>query len=546
MPTAQDVAAAIKEKRIRARRKQLEGSFQAFIAYFFLIVENTRFIFKEHHLEIIAKLEDVYNGYCTRLIINIPPGYGKTELVVVLFCAWCYSKTKDCRFLHLSYTSDLTSTNSVKIKDILHTQQFQTLWPTTFSKEINGKEHWKTENGEFRAKSTGGAVTGFRAGRMGDRDDDDIDLDEVLADEGDWMESEDDDSQAGIEGEDGQFHGALIIDDPIKPEDAESDVLRNKMNRRMVSTLKSRIMHEDVPVILIMQRIHDDDPAGFMIGEEDKPEEPGGTGDIFEVLKISAIRKDENGEEYALWPKKDSLKYLQNYRKSAPYEFSSQYQQNPVPDDGVFFQRHQFHRYDLKDLPDGEDFGASDYATKKEAGDFTEHGVFRVTKAGDIYIKDWDGMQETSDVWIEHQLDLAIAHGIKMWAGETGPIKASIEPFLKRRMIERKHIMILKWFSHSEASKEENARGFQALVAAGRVYVPRGVPWADALIDQLCRFPRAKFDDKVDTCSIFAKMINMLWASKAVKTEVEDKPKAETIDDLIKRHKQKHKRKPRR
>ena len=190
MVRAQDRAAAILEQRRRQKRQKLEGSFAAFIAYFFLIVENSKFIFKEHHLQIIGDLEAVYRGEITRLVINIPPGYGKTELVVVLFCAWCYAKTADCRFLHLSYTSDLTASNSVKIKTIMATKAFQDLWPTTFSKEINGKEYWKTEQGgEFRAKSTGGAVTGFRAGRMGDKEEAELydpdnitieDIDELL------------------------------------------------------------------------------------------------------------------------------------------------------------------------------------------------------------------------------------------------------------------------------------------------------------------------------------------------------------------------------
>jgi len=490
------IASAILELRKRERKQKLEGSLEEFIRYFFPIAEGVDFIFKEHHFEIIEALERVYRLETTRLIINIPPGYGKTELVVVLFCAWCYAKTADCRFLHLSYTSELTSTNSVRIKDILGLQEFQELWPTYFSREINGKEHWKTDYGEFRGKSTGGAVTGFRAGRI----------------------------TPG-------FHGAMIIDDPIKPEDAESDILRKKMNKRLVNTAKSRIMHEDVPIIMIMQRIHDNDPAGFMLG--------GGTGDDWELLKIEAIRKDDEGNEYALWPEKDSLEYLQSYRTAAAYEFSSQYQQNPVPDGGVFFKRDDFNWYDLKQLPKGESFGSSDFATTDDAGDFTEHGIFRVTPDGKVYIHDWWGDQASSDVWIESLVDLAIAHSISMWSGETGPIKGATEPFLKRRLIERNHPMKLEWFSHAEASKEQNARGFQALVASGRVYVPRGTPWAEDLVDQLCRFPRGKFDDKVDVCSLLAKMINKLWALEAV-TNTEKVKEPDTIQDLINRNRQKN------
>lgn len=478
------------ELRLREKRRLLEGSFKEFITYFFPIVENVDFIFKDHHLKIIDKLEDIYNCRIDRLVINIPPSYGKTELVVILFCAWCYAKTKDCRFLHLSYSADLTASNSLKIKNIINLPEYQELWAMEFSKEMNGKERWRTEhNGEFRAASSGGAVTGFRAGRL-------------------------------TEG----FSGALIIDDPIKPEDAESDVLRNKMNARLNNTIKSRLMHQNTPVILIMQRVHDNDPSGFMLS--------GKTGDSFEHLCIKAIQEDENGNEYAIWEEKDSLEYLQRYRASAPYDFSSQYQQNPVPDSGVFFKREDFQWYDV--LPHGEDFGASDYATTTDSGDFTEHGVFRVTPTGSVYGVDWWSGQAASDEWIESQLDLGIAHGVKMWAGETGPIRNATEPFLKRRMLERKHLMVLQWFSHAEASKEQNARGFQAIVSAKRFYLPKE-QWAYDLVDQLCRFPRGKFDDKVDVCSIFAKMYNKMWSSEAIVIK-DTLPPPNSIGDIIAQH----------
>lgn len=491
-----DILVARYELLRREKVAELQGSLTAFITYFFPLVENIDFIFKDHHNEIIEVLEKVYRCEIDRVIFNIPPSYGKTELVVILFCAWCYAKTNDCRFLHLSYSADLTSDNSQKIKNIINLPEFQELFPMQFRKETNGKERWKThQNGEFRAASSGGAVTGFRAGRLSD---------------------------FGT-----QFTGALIIDDPIKPEDAESDVLRRKMNQRINNTIKSRLADEFTPVILIMQRVHDDDVAGFMLA--------GNTGDEFIHINIPVFRTNNDGEEVALWEEKDSYEYLKKYQIAAPYEFSSQYMQNPVPDDGVFFQRDQFKWYDLDNVPHGETFGSSDCATTKDAGDFTEHGAFRVTEEGNIYITDWWSGQESADVWIEAQLDLAQFHNIKMWSGETGVIRQSTEPFLKRRMLERKQFMKLEWFSHSEASKEQNARGFQALVSSGRVHLPRGEQWAEDLVAQLCRFPRGKFDDKVDTCSIFAKMINKLWSNKAIQA-TEELPDPNSIESIIQEH----------
>lgn len=495
-------AGALLELKLRERRKELSKSFKAFITYFFPISEGCDFIFKEHHERIITKLEEVYRGECNRLIINIPPGYGKTELVVNLFSAWCFAKSPCCRFLHLSYTSDLVERNSVKIKELMKSDEFQEIWPTPFSPYVDGKGHWQTVAGEFKANSTGGAVTGFRAGRMSPG-----------------------------------FTGAVLIDDPIKPEDAESDTVRKKMNERLNSTIKSRLMHESVPVVLIMQRLHDQDPTGFMM--------EGGTGDDFESLVIKATNKDEEGNEYAIWPEKDSLEYLQRFRDASPYVYSSQYDQNPVPDDGVFFQREQFNWYDPGEIPDGEDFGSSDYASTEGAGDYTEHGVFRVTPDNSIYVKDWWSGQRASDIWIETQIDLGVKHEINMWAGETGPIRNSIEPFLLRRMIERNKPMKLEWFSHAQASKEQNARGFQALVSSGRVYLPNNCPWAIELLEQLCRFPRARYDDKVDVCSIFAKMINKLWAESPAKEE-DEKANGMSINAMISRNREKRRKQGRR
>lgn len=500
--TVDDILVARYELLRREKALELQDSLAAFIVYFFPLVENIDFVFKEHHTEIIEVLEKVYRCEIDRVIFNIPPGYGKTELVVILFCAWCFAKTNDARFLHLSYSAELTEDNSQKIKNIVNLAEYQELFPMQFRRESNGKARWKTQqNGEFRAASTGGMVTGFRAGRLSDFGK--------------------------------RFTGALIIDDPIKPEEAESDHLRRKMNQRINNTIKSRLADEFTPIILIMQRVHDDDVAGFMLA--------GNTGDDFLHVNIPVFRTNEDGEEVAIWEEKDSLDYLKKYQIKAPYVFSSQYMQNPVPDDGVFFKREQFKWYEFLDddgnqmLPAGENFGSSDCATTKDAGDFTEHGVFRVTPEGDIYITDWWSGQESSDVWIESQLDLAKYYDIKMWSGETGVIRQATEPFLKRRMLERKQFMKLEWFSHSEATKEQNARGFQALVSSGRVHLPKGEQWAEDLVDQLCRFPRGKFDDKVDTCSIFAKMINKLWANKAIPS-TEELPEPNSIDSIIQQH----------
>jgi predicted phage terminase large subunit-like protein len=131
---------------------------------------------------------------------------------------------------------------------------------------------------------------------------------------------------------------------------------------------------------------------------------------------------------------------------------------------------------------------------------------------GNVYVVDWWSGQTKADIWFESMIDLVAIYHPGLWAGESGPIKASIEPFLKKRMRERRQYVSMRWVNHSsENYKAAGARGFQALWEAGRVYLPKGMQWAQDLLLQLTRFPLGRLDDKVDVCAIFTKMINSVW-----------------------------------
>ena len=109
----------------------------------------------------------VWRGEVTYLIINLPPRYSKTEIVVKLFTAWCYAKNPSCEFIHLSYSDLLAMDNSSAIKEIIQSQAFQQLWPIELTKESDGA--WKTSaGGVFLARSSGGQVTGYGAGKVDD------------------------------------------------------------------------------------------------------------------------------------------------------------------------------------------------------------------------------------------------------------------------------------------------------------------------------------------------------------------------------------------
>jgi predicted phage terminase large subunit-like protein len=152
-------------------------------------------------------------------------------------------------------------------------------------------------------------------------------------------------------------------------------------------------------------------------------------------------------------------------------------------------------------------YGSSDYAVTDEGGDFTEHGVVGVDPDGDIWVKDWWAKQTEADKWIDSLLDLIKKHKPFCWFGEGGVIKRAINPFLVRRMQERKIFCRHEWIT-SVKDKPTRARGFQARASAGKVHLPVG-EIGDGILDQCLRFPSGSHDDSVDVLSLFCMALDL-------------------------------------
>ena len=142
-------------------------------------------------------------------------------------------------------------------------------------------------------------------------------------------------------------------------------------------------------------------------------------------------------------------------------------------------------------------------------GDFTEHGVSGFDQHEDLYLLDWWSGQEAADTWIDRQLNLAKKHKPSCWVAEGGQIRRSIEPFLKKQQRQRKAYFRLEWIT-SGKDKPSNARAFQALASMGKVWIPR-TEWGDRLLDQLLVFPAGKYDDAVDVCGLFGRLLDQTY-----------------------------------
>ena len=290
-----------------------------FTRYFFKSQYGRKFVVGDHHQKICEALDKVVKGEIKKLIINIAPRYGKTELAVKNFMAYGLALNPKSRFIHLSYSDDLALDNSEAVKDIIQLDEYRQMFPKVkIKKGSDAKKKWYTsDGGGVYATAAAGQVTGFGAGQVDeeieDLDDDDFPNESAL------------------------FSGALIIDDPIKPEDADSEVIRKKVNQRWDSTIKNRVNSRNTPVIVIMQRLHEEDLCGYLIGQS--PEE-------WTVLSFPCLKEDGT----ALWPFKHSVDELIKMQNENEVVFSRQYQQNPKPLSGYLFNKITTNRFTIKEF----------------------------------------------------------------------------------------------------------------------------------------------------------------------------------------------------
>lgn len=314
-------------------------SFEKFTKAIFKAQYHRSFIVAEHHKRIIEVLQDVVDGKCKRLIINIGPRYGKTELVIKMFISWCFALNPKCRFLHLSYSDVLVYDNSETIRSAMQTDLYKALFPNSaLASEKGSAKRWKTKaGGELYAVSTQGQVTGFGAGA--------VDEEIEKMDGGTNIFTFDDHTNEMLSmlgATSNIFQGAIVIDDPIKPEDAESDIVRERINLRFENTIRNRTNSRSTPIIIIMQRLHEHDLCGYL--QEIEPDE-------WTVLSMPAIQTDADGKEYALWPMKHTLEELYKMREINPLVFDTQYMQDPTPKEGLMYEG--FKTYKPEELPVG-------------------------------------------------------------------------------------------------------------------------------------------------------------------------------------------------
>lgn len=441
-------------------KTKLLCDFGFFIRFFFKARKGKNFLYAPHVQEIVSTLNKVVSGEITRLIINMPPRYGKTETAVKMFMAWAIANNPRARFMHLSYSDDLVKSNSDETRDIIKSPEFRFIFDDiSISKKTDAKGEWYTEQGGgVYAVSTGSPITGFGAGIMGER------------------------QYKGTGSPADGFGGAIIIDDPLKTEDAISETVRERVNGSMNRTIMSRVNSEDTPVIVIMQRLHAHDMSGFLLD--------GGTGDKWHNLVLSAIKPDGT----PLFPEKHSLEDLEKKRAADPDTFAAQYMQSPVVETGNIFKREWFNEYIDAELPVyfDEVFQSWDFTFKEtSSSDFVAGQVWGI-RGSKYYLLDL--VNERMNFTRQIEVMLAISAKWPQAVAKYVEAKANGEAIIDV-LSDKLHGIIPVM---PKESKVARAHAVTPLFIAGNVWIPKNAPWKERYIQQLTMFPRDEHDDMVD------------------------------------------------
>ena len=413
------------------------------------------------HIEMLAShLTDVAEGKNRHLIINAPPRGFKSVLTSVAYVAWMLGRDPTLKFLVVSYGADLAEKLARDCKQVMVSDWYQAMFPNTrISAKRSAAHDFETEAGGGRAGlSMSGAITGRGA-------------------------------------------DCIIIDDPIKPDDVRSRLIREQVNASLGKTLLSRLNSKRKgSVILVAQRVHVEDLTAKLM-----------TSGRFKLICLPAIAlKDETwrystifgdrviqrAKGEALHPTREPLETLEEVRgMMGGYDFSAQYQQMPLPEDGAFVNLDNCARYDRP--PEKFDRTIQSWDTAAKAHELADYSVCTT----------WGQLGKTFYLLAVHRKKLEYpqlrSFIYTLWDLER-PNHIVIEDTSAGQALiqEMKALGVPGVVAFTpRKDKEMRLMSVSALFESGRVLLPVSAPWLEAFLYEMNTFPHGAHDDQVDSVS---------------------------------------------
>jgi predicted phage terminase large subunit-like protein len=413
------------------------------------------------HLEVLAdELEKCRRGETKRLIINVPPRSLKSHSASVAFPAWLLGQQPSTQILCVSYAQDLANKLALDCRSVMDSHWYADLFKTRLSPLRQAvHEFMTTAKGVRLASSVGGVLTGRGA-------------------------------------------DFIIIDDPLKPDEALSETQRKSVNQWFDHTLYSRLNDKQRGcIIIIMQRLHEDDLVGHVLNQGD-----------WRILRFPAIAEEDESwsitnclgqtnhfhrkQGKALQSNREPLEVLQVIRETVgEYNFAGQYQQAPAPLGGGMVKESWFKTY--TEVPSDFEQVFQSWDTANKATELSDYSVCTTwgVRENNLYLLNV----------LRHRLDY---------------------PNLKRAVTEQalafkpKNILIEDKASGTQLIQElryEGVHGVHAYVTSmdktmrmssvtstiesGLVHLPEKAEWLAEYLHELTSFPNARYDDQADSTS---------------------------------------------
>jgi predicted phage terminase large subunit-like protein len=457
------------EEYLLAARYEAADSLHSFTKLFWHILEPKEQFVNNWHLEAMCEhLQAINNGQIKDLIISVPPRHMKSISVCVTWPAWTWLKNPSKRWIFGSYSKGLSVRDSIKCRRLIESQLYKDTFDIKWSLSDDQNQKTRFNNSEtgYRiATSVGGTGTG----------------------------------------EGGDF---IVVDDPMKATDAESEVKRQNVIDWWDNEMSTRGNNpETVAKVIIMQRLHQNDLAGHCIKQ-------GG----YEVLRLPAEYdgkkhftsigwsdpRNETGE--LLWPDRFSKPVIDGLKKKLGSRgTASQLQQDPKAAEDGLFKRKWWKFY--KDLPlKGQiEKTVQFWDTAQKPGISNDYSVCAT------WAKTHNGYYLV-DVFRDKLEYPQLKQAIKIQAAKYSPTAIQIEDkssgtSLIQDLRQETSLPIIA-YDPGRSDKQMRASAATPAVESGNCFLPEGANWVQDFIVEHEQFPDCDHDDQVDTTSQMVENFN--------------------------------------
>jgi len=413
-------------------------------------------------LQVVA--ERVFRGQPKTydLVINVPPGTTKSTLLSIMFPPWTWTRMPSARFLGGSYVDALAMDLSRKSKDVVTCERYRRAFPeVALRKDQAAKSHFvNTKGGSRYSFGVQGTVTGMHAHFIG-------------------------------------------IDDPLNPEKAVSEAELTTANRVMSETLFTRKVDKDVtPTILIMQRLHQNDPTQHVLDTYEKVRHVCLPAEDSDEVKPAELRDRYVGG--LLDPSRLSKRTLaENFKALGEFSYAGQFDQTPVPRGGAMFKPG---RITIDVSPSLVHFEEKlvrywDKAGTQGAGAFTAGVLMGQDRHDRFWILDvvrgqWAMDEREATI---KQTAVSDGHDVRIRIEQEPGSGGKDQALYTVRNLAGWRIEVDKVGS-ATGNKVTRAGPFADQVNAGNAYMVRA-EWNKTFLDELRYFPASKYKDQVDAAS---------------------------------------------